>query len=124
MNKSTCALNITQPAAYVFQTNHLIERHSAEMHAFRVTTCLQLCSFMWKKNEDAPTDINKLAQLQLNQAWGVGRNWHGKITITAKCHRSLKHSRDTEKFGNAAQESPSPTEFQTRAFHSCQSLSG
>lgn len=24
-------------------------------------------------SKDAPTDINKLAQLQLNQAWGVGK---------------------------------------------------
>lgn len=56
--------------------------------------------FFYVKKKDVPTDINKLAQLQQNQAWGVRKDGHCKLliglTIEAKCHGTLKHSTENE----------------------------
>lgn len=74
-------------------------------------------------------NINKLAQLQLSPAWGVWTDGCSKLlirlTMEAKSHRTQNIQEQTshcEKFSNAEQECP--TEFQTRTFGSCQSLSG
>ena len=52
--------------------------------------------------------LHRVSRIKPGELEGIGtvQSLPG-LTMTAERHRSLKHSRDTEKFGNAAQEGPS-----------------
>lgn len=94
---------------------------AATKHAVKCydTGSFLCCSFMWKKlmkmlqwHEPIGTGYAKPRELG-----GVGTvEWLMGLTIKAKCHKTLKHSRDTGKLGNASHKSsPHPTRIPNKS---------